>query len=200
MEKQINFDKLNGLVPAVVQEPLSGKVLMTGFMNPEALQKTRDTGLVTFFSRSRNTLWTKGETSGHVLKLQSIHTDCDEDTLLIYAVPTGPVCHTGSATCFSDDDGPAISFLAQLQQVIHGRKGMSGQSSYTARLFEKGSPAIAQKVGEEAVETVIEAMKSDGQRLKEEAADLLYHLMVLLSQHNLDLADVAKILESRHKP
>jgi phosphoribosyl-AMP cyclohydrolase / phosphoribosyl-ATP pyrophosphohydrolase len=199
MEKTLDFDKLNGLVPAIIQEPNGGKVLMTGFMNPEALDITRKTGKVTFFSRTRNTIWTKGETSGNFLMVKNIFQDCDNDTLLIYAEPTGPVCHTGDPTCFVDDPGPGVAFLAHLQKVIHGRKGLSADSSYTARLFEKGVSRIAQKVGEEAVECVIEAMKGDNEKFLEEASDLVYHLMVLLSNQGLDINDVAKLLESRHK-
>ncbi len=195
----MNFDKLNGLIPAIIQEPGSGKVLMTGFMNEEALTRTRETGKVTFFSRTRNTLWTKGETSNNYLLVKKIMVDCDDDTVLIYAEPTGPVCHTGAETCFFDDPGPGLSFVAHLQKVIHDRKGQSPESSYTARLFEKGIARIAQKVGEEAVECVIEAMKGDKEKFKEEAADLLYHLMVLLSQQDMDIADIAKVLEGRHK-
>ncbi len=195
----MNFDKLNGLVPAIIQEPGSGKVLMTGFMNPKALAQTRETGKVTFFSRTRNTIWTKGETSGNFLLVKEIFEDCDNDTLLIYAEPTGPVCHTGDATCFHEDPGPQIGFLSYLEKVIQGRKGQSPETSYTARLFEKGLPRIAQKVGEEAVETVIEAMKGDKEKFKEEAADLLYHLIVLLAEQGMELKDVVKVLEGRHK-
>ena len=195
----MNFEKLNGLIPAIIQEPTGGKVLMTGFMNEEALQKTRETGKITFFSRTRNTLWTKGETSGNFLKVIQIYEDCDNDTLLIYAEPSGPVCHTGDATCFHEDPGPELAFISHLQKVISGRKGASPESSYTARLFEKGLPRIAQKVGEEAVECVIEAMKGDKEKFKEEAADLLYHLMVLLAEQEMEIADVVKVLEGRHK-
>ena len=197
--QNINFNKLNGLVPAVIQEPTGGKVLMTGFMNQEALDITLQTGKVTFFSRSRNTLWTKGETSGNFLLVKKIMEDCDNDTLLIYAQPVGPVCHTGSPTCFDEDPGPELAFLAQLETVIQGRKGQSPETSYTARLFEKGLPRIAQKVGEEAVECVIEAMKGDKEKFKEEAADLLYHLIVLLAEQDMELKDVVKVLEGRHK-
>jgi phosphoribosyl-ATP pyrophosphohydrolase/phosphoribosyl-AMP cyclohydrolase len=195
----MNFEKLNGLVPAIIQEPESGKVLMTGFMNQEALVKTKETGKVTFFSRTRKTIWTKGETSGNFLLVKQIFEDCDNDTLLIYAEPTGPVCHTGDATCFHEDPGPQLGFLSYLEKVIQGRKGQSPETSYTARLFEKGLPRIAQKVGEEAVESVIEAMKGDKEKFKEEAADLLYHLIVLLAQQELELKDVVKVLEGRHK-
>jgi len=195
----MNFEKLNGLVPAIIQEPGSGKVLMTGFMNEEALSRTKETGKVTFFSRTRNTIWTKGETSGNFLLVKQIFEDCDNDTLLIYAQPTGPVCHTGDDTCFHEDPGPQLGFLSYLEKVIQSRKGQSPETSYTARLFEKGLPRIAQKVGEEAVETVIEAMKGDKEKFKEEAADLLYHLIVLLAQQELELKDVVKVLEGRHK-
>ena len=194
----MNFQKLNGLVPAIIQEPAGGKVLMTGFMNKEALETTRQTGKVTFYSRTRNTLWTKGETSGNFLLVKEIIEDCDNDTLLIYAQPVGPVCHTGSPTCFEEDTGPALAFLAQLQEVIIGRKGQSAETSYTARLFEKGLPRIAQKVGEEAVECVIEAMKGDKEKFKEEAADLIYHLIVLLAQQDLNLEEVVEVLRKRH--
>lgn len=197
--ENLNFSKLNGLVPAIIQEPDSGKVLMTGFMNQEALEKTKATGHVTFYSRSRNTLWTKGETSGNFLLMEKIFVDCDADTLLIYARPKGPVCHTGTETCFDGDQGPSLAFVAELQKVIHGRKGQSPESSYTARLFEKGLARIAQKVGEEAVESIIEAMKGDKDKFKEEAADLIYHLLVLISAQNMDINDVIEVLRKRHK-
>ena len=194
----MNFQKLNGLVPAIIQEPTGGKVLMTGFMNKEALETTRQTGKVTFYSRTRNTLWTKGETSGNFLLVKKIMEDCDNDTLLIYAEPVGPVCHTGNPTCFEEDTGPALAFLSHLQDVINGRKGQSAETSYTARLFEKGLPRIAQKVGEEAVECVIEAMKGDKDKFKEEAADLIYHLLVLLAEQNMKIEDVVEVLQKRH--
>jgi len=195
----MNFDKLNGLIPAIIQEPGTGKVLMTGFMNPEALEITRQTGKVTFYSRTRNTICTKGEISGNFLMVKQILEDCDRDTILIYAEPTGPVCHTGGATCFHNDPGPSLGFLSYLEKVIQGRKGQAPELSYTARLFEKGLPRIAQKVGEEAVESIIEAMKGDREKFKEEAADLLYHLIVLLAQQEMELKDVVKVLEGRHK-
>jgi phosphoribosyl-AMP cyclohydrolase / phosphoribosyl-ATP pyrophosphohydrolase len=195
----MNFTKLNGLIPAIIQEPGTGKILMTGFMNEESLAITRETGKVTFYSRSRNTLWTKGETSGNYLHVISIHEDCDQDTLLIYAQPDGPVCHTGASTCFQDDPGPQIGFLSELESVINTRKNQSAETSYTARLFEKGLSRIAQKVGEEAVECVIEAMKGDHEKLKEESADLLFHLLVLLNHQGLTLAEVTKVLEGRHR-
>ncbi len=199
MSENVNFDKCNGLVPAIIQEPSSGKILMTGFMNPEALEKTRQTGKVTFFSRTRNTLWTKGETSGNFLRVRKILQDCDNDTLLIYADPDGPVCHKGTVTCFEGDAGPELAFLDQLNNTITGRKGQPSETSYTASLFERGLPRMAQKVGEEAVECVIEAMKGDRGKFVEEAADLLYHLMVLLAQQDLRLNDVVRELEKRSR-
>ncbi|MFP4289347.1 MAG: bifunctional phosphoribosyl-AMP cyclohydrolase/phosphoribosyl-ATP diphosphatase HisIE [Bacteroidales bacterium] len=199
MEKKLDFSKLNGLIPAIIQEPVGGKVLMTGFMNEEALRITKETGKVTFYSRTRQTIWTKGETSGNFLFVKEIFEDCDQDTLLVYAEPSGVVCHTGDPTCFHEDHGPQLDFIRHLQQLIHDRKGQSPESSYTARLFEKGTARIAQKVGEEAVETVIEAMKGDNEKMKEEAADLIYHLLVLLSEKNMDFKDVVEVLKNRHK-
>lgn len=199
MQEKIDFEKLNGLVPAVVQEPTGGKVLMTGFMNKEALSKTLESGKVTFYSRTRQKLWTKGETSGNFLLLEKIHHDCDNDTLLVYARPTGVVCHTGTTTCFADDQGPDLDFLRHLQDVIKGRKSESAEKSYTAKLFQKGTARIAQKVGEEAVETVIEAMKGDKEKMKEEAADLIYHLLVLLADQDMDIKDITDTLRARHK-
>ena len=199
MNTTLNFAKFNGLISVTVQDPATGKVLMAGFMNEEALAKTIETGKVTFFSRTRNTLWVKGETSGNFLMVKEILQDCDNDALLIYANPTGPVCHTGSPTCFDGDSGPELAFLGHLQKVISGRKGQSPESSYTARLFEKGKGRIAQKVGEEAVECIIEAMKGDKEKFKEEAADLLFHLIVLMVEQEIQLGDVVKVLENRHK-
>jgi phosphoribosyl-AMP cyclohydrolase / phosphoribosyl-ATP pyrophosphohydrolase len=197
--EDLNFDKLGGLVPAVIQDSQDGKVLMTGFMNHEAFDQTRESGKVTFYSRTRNRLWQKGETSGNVMDVVSMFADCDNDTLLIQVRPAGPVCHTGASTCFKDDQGPNIAFLNYLQQLIKERRGQSPESSYTARLFEKGTARIAQKVGEEAVESIIEAMKGNREKLTEEAADLLYHLMVLLADQDLDLMDVVAALKARHK-
>lgn len=196
----MDFEKLNGLLPAIIQDVFTGKVLMLGFMNPKALEITRSSGKVTFFSRTRNTLWTKGETSGNYLLVKEIHEDCDNDTLLIMAQPVGPACHTGDPTCFHTDTSSRSGFLSYLEQVIHQRKGESPETSYTARLFSKGLPRIAQKVGEEAVESIIEAMKGDKEKFKEEAADLMYHLLVLLAEQGLELNDVVKVLEGRHKP
>jgi phosphoribosyl-AMP cyclohydrolase / phosphoribosyl-ATP pyrophosphohydrolase len=196
----MDFEKLNGLLPAIIQDVMTRKVLMLGFMNPQALEITRSSGKVTFYSRTRNTLWTKGETSGNFLLVKEIHEDCDNDTLLILAQPVGPACHTGDTTCFHTDTSSQHGFLSYLEQVIQQRRGESPETSYTARLFSKGLPRIAQKVGEEAVESIIEAMKGDKEKFKEEAADLMYHLLVLIAEQGLELNDVVKVLEGRHKP
>ncbi len=195
---ELNFDKLMGLVPAVIQDNNSNKVLMLGFMNREALDKSRETGLVTFYSRTRKRLWTKGEESGNFLKIREIIPDCDNDSLLIKADPTGPVCHTGTDTCFNESNTDEISFLLGLQDLIHNRKIEMPPDSYTTKLFEKGINKIAQKVGEEAVELVIEAMDVNDELLLNEAADLIYHLLVLLSARDKDIRDVLAVLEERH--
>jgi len=197
---RIDFSKLNGLVPAVIQDDKSRIVLMVGFMNAEAFEKTNETGLVTFFSRTKNRLWTKGEESGNYLKVKSILTDCDHDTLLIKAEPTGPVCHTGNDTCFSEINTPdEIKFLSYLQDFIEKRKKEMPEGSYTTSLFRKGTRKIAQKVGEEAVETIIGAMAGDNENFIYEASDLLYHLIVLLTEKGYRIEDVAGELKSRHK-
>lgn len=192
----------DGLIPAIIQDAVTRRVLMLGYMSRESLQKTRETGLVTFYSRSRNTLWTKGETSGNVLHLRDIRLDCDKDAFLVKAVPAGPVCHTGEDTCFSEEnshDGlDSLSFLSYLQDVIRDRKEHPNSSSYTCRLFSKGINAIAQKVGEEAVELIIEAKDVDENLFLQEAADLIYHLTVLLVQKGCSLEDVMKVLKERH--
>ena len=194
---KINFEKGDGLVPAIVQDDRTQVVLMLGYMNREALVKTEAEGRVTFFSRSKGRLWTKGETSGNFLEVRSIQVDCDQDTLLIRVIPAGPVCHTGETTCF----GAASSqgFIHQLQSVIESRKGTDPGSSYTASLLAKGRNKIAQKVGEEAVELVIEAMDQNDKLFKDEAADLLYHLMVLLADRGMNLQDIEDVLAERHK-
>ncbi|MCL4483961.1 MAG: bifunctional phosphoribosyl-AMP cyclohydrolase/phosphoribosyl-ATP diphosphatase HisIE [Bacteroidetes bacterium] len=197
----INFNKeASGLIPAIIQDEHSNKVLMLGFMNAEAYEKTVQTGQVTFFSRTRKRLWTKGEESGNFLNVVSITTDCDQDTLLIRAIPVGPVCHTGSDTCW-DEVNPTddFYFLKTLQDFIAKRKVEMPKGSYTTSLFESGTAKIAQKVGEEAVETVIEAMANNDERLIYEASDLLYHLMVLLSHKGLSISDLATELKKRHK-
>ncbi len=194
----LDFDKMQGLVPAIIQDARTRNVLMLGFMNEEAYNKTVETGKVTFFSRTKGRLWTKGETSGNFLNVVSIAEDCDHDTLLIKANPVGPVCHTGSETCFGDND-PGVSFLAYLQDFITRRHQEMPEGSYTTSLFRKGINRMAQKVGEEAVETVIEATNGTDDRLIYEASDLVYHLIVLLTSKGLSLYDIANELSSRHK-
>ena len=194
----IDFEKSAGLVPAVIQHHDSGAVLMLGYMNREALEQTLRTGNVTFFSRSKQRLWTKGETSTNFLKLVQVRLDCDRDTLLVQAIPEGPTCHTGMRTCFGDDF-MGMSFLHQLQEVIQSRKENPSKTSYTSTLFAQGIDKIAQKVGEEAVETVIEAKNENREKFLNESADLLYHLLVLLQAKEVDLQDVIAILEERHR-
>lgn len=194
----MDFNKLNGIVPAIIQDARTQKVLMLGFMTPEALELTKKQGKVTFFSRTKNRLWTKGEESGNFLLVEEILEDCDRDTLLIRATPTGPVCHTGSDTCF-DEENSEDSFLQELQELIHTRKKEMPEASYTTSLFEKGINKIAQKVGEEAVELVIEAKDENDDLFLNEAADLVYHLLVLLSAKGKDLREVSALLEQRHK-
>lgn len=195
----LDFNKGDGLIPAVVQDSATSKVLMVGYMNEEALQLTKDSGKVTFFSRSKNRLWTKGETSGNFLNFVEVLVDCDGDTLLIKARPDGPACHTGADTCFNEVNDGTIAFLERLAQVIEDRKNNPSESSYTSSLFKKGVNKLSQKVGEEAVEVVIEAMDDNLELLKSESADLLFHLMVLLSSKGLSLKDVVKVLEERHR-
>jgi len=197
---ELDFKKTGGLIPAIIQDELTSKVLMLGFMNEEALEKTLSTDKVTFFSRTKNRLWTKGEESGNFLHVVSIREDCDQDTLLITVYPEGPVCHTGNDTCFNEkNEYDDILFLKDLQIFIERRFGNMPENSYTTSLFKKGIGTIAQKVGEEAVETVIEAMKDDNERLIYEASDLLYHLIVLLTYKGLCIEDLAKELKKRHK-
>lgn len=190
---------MDGLLPAVVQDAATRVVLMLGFMNEEAYEKTRHTGKVTFFSRTKNRLWTKGEESGNFLMVEEIMEDCDQDTLLIKARPVGPVCHTGQDTCFNESNTGSASFLFQLQELIHGRKKDMPEGSYTTSLFNKGINKIAQKVGEEAVELVIESKDSNDELFLNEAADLLYHLMVLLTEKGFDLKNVEEVLKQRHR-
>jgi phosphoribosyl-ATP pyrophosphohydrolase/phosphoribosyl-AMP cyclohydrolase len=197
---ELNYKKTGGLIPAIVQDANTRQVLMLGYMNEAALEKTRAEGKVTFFSRTKNRLWTKGESSGNFLIVKDILVDCDQDTLLILAEPEGPVCHMGTATCFAGDVRPvAGGFLHELEGIIVERSQAPQEESYTARLMALGVNKIAQKVGEEAVETVIEAMDGNRDRLKEESADLLYHLIVLLRQQGLQLADVEDVLRKRHQ-
>jgi phosphoribosyl-AMP cyclohydrolase / phosphoribosyl-ATP pyrophosphohydrolase len=198
---QLDFSKGDGLLPVIVQHARSGKVLMQGFANKDALQKSLETGDVTFFSRSKNRLWTKGESSGHTLKLQSMAADCDQDSILALVLPIGPTCHVGTESCWhaADANQPDLAFLDQLEQVIHSRYGADPSSSYTASLFAKGVKRIAQKVGEEGVETALAATVGDREELKNEAADLMYHLLVLLKSQDLALHDVLKVLRQRHQ-
>lgn len=198
---KIDFEKMGGLVPAIVQDARTKNVLMLGFMNEEAYQKTVDTKHVTFWSRTRQTLWTKGETSGHFLDLVSMQIDCDNDTLLVKAIPNGPTCHTGTDTCWGEDnDMNPLLFLTELQDFINKRKEEMPEGSYTTSLFTKGINKIAQKVGEEALETVIEATNGTNDHLVYEASDLLYHLLVLLTEKGLRIEDVASELQKRHNP
>ncbi len=187
----------DGLVPAIVQDDASNKVLMLGFMNEEAFVQTKETGKVTFFSRSKQRLWTKGETSGNFLLLKEMLVDCDNDTLLVKAQPTGPVCHTGADTCFNETN-PFFS-LQKLEEIIGERKNKPSDNSYTSSLFAKGINKIAQKVGEEAVEMVIESKDDNGEKFLNEAADLLFHYLVLLQAKNYQLNDVVNKLAERHK-
>ena len=197
--KKINWKKGNGLVPAIVQDASTEQVLMLGYMNAESLEKTQETGLVTFYSRSRKTLWTKGETSGNTLKLISIAMDCDQDTLLVRALPAGPTCHEGTVSCFGDKGPQGLGFLAKLETLIEERKTADPESSYTAKLLQGPLHKAAQKVGEEGVETALAAIAETDDGLVYESADLIYHLMVLLSAKDIKLADVIKELQTRHK-
>ncbi len=196
---RIDFEKGDGLVPAIIQDWSTNKVLMLGYMNEEALKKTREDQKVTFYSRTKKRLWTKGETSGNYLHLKEIISDCDHDTLLIKVEPAGPTCHTGSDTCFDETNASNALFLHYLQDIIEGRKSSTAAKSYTKLLFDKGINKIAQKVGEEAVELVIEAKDSDEELFKNEAADLLFHLLVLLEAKNVKLSEVVDVLRERHK-
>lgn len=197
----IDFSKSpDGLVPAIIQDNYTGKVLMLGYMNAEALEKTQSEGRVTFFSRSKKRLWTKGEESGNFLNVVSMTSDCDEDTILIKCVPVGPTCHTGADTCWNErNDVDDILFLKHLQDFIDKRKSEMPEGSYTTSLFNKGTRKISQKVGEEAVETIIGAMANDDENFLYEGADLLYHLIVLLTHKGYRLEDLARELKKRHK-
>lgn len=197
---RLDWNKGNGLLPAIVQHWLSGEVLMLGFMNESALARTRASGQVTFYSRSRRRLWTKGESSGHVLGLKSMRTDCDADTLLIQADPHGPTCHTGTSSCFgsSVDTRPPLSFLAELDALVAQRHALRPDGSYTTKLFASGVRRMAQKVGEEGVETALAAVAQTDADLLDEAADLVFHLLVLLRARGLSLGDVTRVLAARH--
>ncbi len=196
---KIDFEKGGGLVPAIVQDALTEQVLMLGYMNKDALDKTHKTGLVTFYSRSRKTLWTKGETSGNTLSLKSITIDCDNDTLLVRAVPTGPTCHEGTVSCFGDKGPQGLGFLGYLESLIKDRKTADPASSYTAKLLNGPLHRAAQKVGEEGVETALASIAESDEKLVSESADLLYHLLVLLRAKDIDLQDVIAELQSRHR-
>lgn len=195
----IDFTKMNGLIPAIVQDAVTGKILMQGYMNEEALAKTQETGMVTFFSRSKDRLWTKGETSGNFMELVSIAVDCDGDSILVKANPKGPVCHTGADTCFAEINASKTGFIDQLRSIIKDRKTNPSDKSYTASLFAKGINKIAQKVGEEAVEIVIEAKDNNKELFLGEAADLLFHYLVLLEAKGYELDEVIEVLIQRHK-
>ena len=197
----IDFDKMNGLVPAIIQDANTKNVLMLGFMNKEAYDKTVATGKVTFWSRSRNCLWTKGETSGNYLELVNIQNDCDNDTLLVKAIPHGPTCHTGTDTCWGEEntDNPLL-FIGELQDFIEKRHEEMPEGSYTTRLFNDGIKKIAQKVGEEALESVIEAVDGDNDKMVYEVADMMYHLLVMLTAKGLRIVDIANELAKRHHP
>ncbi|MDO1529700.1 bifunctional phosphoribosyl-AMP cyclohydrolase/phosphoribosyl-ATP diphosphatase HisIE [Fulvimonas sp. R45] len=195
---RLDWTKGGGLLPAVVQHWLTGEVLMLGYMNAEALAETQRSGRVTFFSRSRQRLWTKGESSGHVLALKSIRADCDADTLLVQAEPQGPTCHLGTSSCFGEDARPPLGFLAELDALVAQRHAARPQGSYTTKLFEAGTRRIAQKVGEEGVETALAGVAQGDEDLLGEAADLVFHLTVLLRARGLSLADVATVLAQRH--
>lgn len=195
--EKLAWEKMNGLLTAVVQHPHTRAILMVGYMNQEALQKTIETKKVTFYSRSKRRLWTKGESSGNQLELVNIFSDCDQDSLLIYANPTGPICHTGTATCFGESDETVWDTLQSLEALIKQRDQLRPEHSYTTELFNSGISRIAQKVGEESIEVVLAAIDKNDEEFCGEVADLLFHLLVLLRSRNLTLADVAKVLRDR---
>ena len=195
---ELDFEKMNGLIPAIIQDNYTQKVLMLGFMNKEAYEKTMETGKVTFFSRTKNRLWTKGEESGNFLHVVSVKADCDNDTLLIMVHPEGPVCHKGTDTCWGDKNEQDIMFLKELQDFIDRRRQEMPEKSYTTSLFNSGVNKMAQKVGEEAVETILEACNGTYERLIYEGADLLYHLIVLLTYKGYRIEDLARELKERH--
>ena len=196
---KIKFDNNTGLVPAIIQDVFTKNVLMLGYMNQEAYEKTLATGKVTFFSRSKQRLWTKGEASGNFLNLVDIKNDCDDDSLLISVKPVGPTCHKGTDTCWDQNNDQSFGFLSTLEDVIQERKEKLGDDSYVASLFKKGMNKIAQKVGEEAVEVVIEAKDNDDVLFKDESADLLFHYLILLQAKGFKLNDIVTVLEKRHK-
>jgi len=195
----LDFNKMGGILPAIIQDARSNRVLMLGFMNSEAYEKTLDEGRVTFYSRTKERLWTKGEESGNFLNLVDITPDCDNDTLLVRVNPEGPACHTGQESCFGIDSDGGLDFIAELEEILRSRKQEMPEDSYTAKLFSHGINKIAKKLGEEAVELVIEAKDSDDERLLEEAADLLFHMLILLIERGYALEDVVRVLRGRHK-
>ena len=195
---ELDFEKMNGLITAIIKDNYTQKVLMLGFMNKEAYEKTMETGKVTFFSRTKNRLWTKGEESGNFLHVVSVKADCDNDTLLIMVHPEGPVCHKGTDTCWGDKNEQDIMFLKELQDFIDRRRQEMPEKSYTTSLFNSGVNKMAQKVGEEAVETILEACNGTDERLIYEGADLLYHLIVLLTYKGYRIEDLARELKERH--
>ncbi|MHA8106865.1 bifunctional phosphoribosyl-AMP cyclohydrolase/phosphoribosyl-ATP diphosphatase HisIE [Aquirufa sp. 5-AUSEE-100C1] len=197
MSLQPDFSK--GLIPAIIQDAQTRKVLMLGYMNEEAYMKTLAEKRVTFFSRSKNRLWTKGETSENYLDVVDVAIDCDQDTLLIQAYPAGPTCHTGADTCFNESNSDNAAWLDHLKHIIRSRKNASADTSYTASLFQKGTHKVAQKVGEEAVELVIEALMKNDELFKGEAADLIFHLLVLLEDRGIGLEEIVKTLQARHQ-
>ncbi len=197
---EVDFNKTDGLVPAIIQDASTHKVLMLAYMNEESLSKTMQEGKVTFFSRSKGRLWTKGETSGNFLLSQQILLDCDQDTILIKVNPVGPACHTGADTCFDEENVPSnAAFIQQLANIIKARKSDTSGKSYTKSLFDSGIAKMAQKVGEEAVEVVIEAMRDNKELFKEEASDLLFHYLVLIEGMNLSLEEIVEVLAKRHQ-
>lgn len=195
----VDFEKGEGLVPVIIQDYLTSKALMLGYMNKEAFEKTKAEGKVTFYSRSKNRLWTKGETSGNFLNVKNILLDCDNDTLLIKVDPVGPVCHTGADTCFKENNTDKVGFISYLEKVINDRKNNPTDTSYTTSLFNKGINKVAQKVGEEAVELVIEAKDDNKELFLGEAADLLFHYLVLLKAKDYTLDEVLSVLQERHQ-
>jgi phosphoribosyl-ATP pyrophosphohydrolase/phosphoribosyl-AMP cyclohydrolase len=195
---KLNFSKLNGLIPAIIVDDSNDKILMLGFMNEEALRISIESGKVTFFSRTKNKLWTKGETSGNFLLIRNIISDCDDDTIIIYAEPQGPTCHLGNYSCFNIPN-ENINFLLKLGELVNQRNKDLPENSYTTKLFKEGSDRIIQKVGEEATEVIIAAKNKSKQQIIYETSDLLYHLIVMLSDNELNLRDIVKELESRHK-
>lgn len=196
--KNLNFSKLNGLIPAIIVDKKNNQILMLGFMNEQALKKTLETGLVTFFSRTKNKLWTKGEASNNYLHLENIVPDCDNDTLLIYVNPEGNTCHIGNYSCFGLEDISSINFLGKLFSLVKDRKINMPENSYTSKLFREGENRIIQKVGEEAVETVIAAKNKDKNEIINETSDLIYHLFVMLADQGIEFSEIVHNLELRH--